>query len=317
MTPKKQPIIELSRQELENFIPLANHVLLRQHSDNTMVKFNKSYLKIDPSWKPEFHVDRVYTVVKVPERLIFGKSVNSMGWKCDMDLQVGDRVWVSYLQALNPTLKIVCEQDMYILLNYHWIYLAVRRWNPESHRLHFLIPSTFIQSNITLSDTLSEVIHPPGIQYDVKLIDDNDNISTLPIGVVQDHVDIINESVPPHDPKRHQRVTFCNRVIMLNGYVLFELENPAPERKFGIILDKARPARLGVVRFCGRPNEMYREKKYTDDNYVHCDHRIHMKFQHYTELEYPTHRLFPWKAPLYVTQRRYIAGVVHDTPIEV
>jgi hypothetical protein len=308
--------ITMTPQDLQNFRPQANHVLLKQHSDNTIIKFNDTSLTIDPNWKPEFHVDRVFTVVALPASLTIDKSEYSMNWITDIQLKVGDRVWINYLHSIKPIMRIECQGDKYIVLHYQFIYLTVRDWNPEDYNAHIIVPSALMQDNIKLSKDGATVFHPPMIKFQIELMDDEDNSVSIPPNVVTQTVDVVNNKVYSWEAGHRQKATFLSEIIMLNGYILFE---PDKLEAFSHLISSKARSSYGTLRFYGLPNRRYKEKEYCDDNYLVSSQRIFLKFSQFPTLEDPVHALFPWPVPLCVTQRRHVYCVVdpNKKPVQI
>lgn len=128
-------LIERTSHEVKNLDSvrlLANQVLVKAITDNKQSHTQSGIIKTaDNFWKNQFlaaYVDRVYTVVKVCDKLTFWSptnktSGNCLRWKCDMDVDVGDTIWVSYPSAINYT-AIICKNIEYKLINYEEIRMS-------------------------------------------------------------------------------------------------------------------------------------------------------------------------------------------------
>jgi hypothetical protein len=232
-----------------------------------------------------------------------------MQWSTDMVLKPGDRVWINYLQSIKAIQKFECEGDKYIILHYQFIYLTLRPWNPEHHNLHIIVPSQFIQGDIKINEPGDAVIHLPMVDWQIELMDDDDNRVPFPPNVIQDRSMIINEKLHSWDKGYRMMSTFLCEVVMMNGYILFESKKDLQRRD--LVYMKRPTFRVGVVKFYGKPNYFYKDPSSWDDNYIAAEQQIHLRFGEYAALEDPLHKLFPWKQPLLVTQRRHLVGVIN------
>jgi len=100
----------------EGFKPISNYVLV---GNPTKTDTLKSGLYIDTTYKPEHHVEIINEVIAVPERLKF------TDWETEMELKVGDQVWVNYLAIMKGE-KIMVGDQTYTLVPYEKIILAKR-----------------------------------------------------------------------------------------------------------------------------------------------------------------------------------------------
>ena len=90
-------------------------------------------------------------VYKLPEKLTYAED--GMQWDCDMDLQVGDCVWINTIESKN-SVEIVCENNLYKLIPFSDIY--VRRkggmtGDAECLNGYVLCEPTFIQTDSPLA----------------------------------------------------------------------------------------------------------------------------------------------------------------------
>jgi hypothetical protein len=126
--------------------PLNNFVLLKAKVDNSKIKLEGGQiLYLDTSFAKEKHSDVVCEVVAVPDRLVYGFTTDinprtgkyiqkqeSMDWKTDMELRVGDEVIIHYLAYVNAfgddKRAFTLDGDEYFFCPYQYIYLAKRRW---------------------------------------------------------------------------------------------------------------------------------------------------------------------------------------------
>lgn len=90
----------------------------------------------DTDWQPAVHANRISEIVMVPDELHYHLAwhkkkpevAESMPWKTDMQVQVGDIVWHDYMDSLNCPIIIVRDEpdEQYKLLNYYDLYVAKR-----------------------------------------------------------------------------------------------------------------------------------------------------------------------------------------------
>ena len=90
-------------------------------------------------------------VYKLPEKLTYAED--GMQWDCDMELQVGDCVWINTIESKN-SVEILCENNLYKLIPFSDIY--VRRkggmtGDAECLNGYVLCSPTFIQTDSPLA----------------------------------------------------------------------------------------------------------------------------------------------------------------------
>ena len=100
---------------IEGFKPLNNFVLLGNPTSTEKI----GGLFIDTTYKPEDHVEIINEVIAVPERLKFNE------WETEMQLKVGDRVWVQYLSIIKGE-RVQVGGEVYVLVPYEKIILTKR-----------------------------------------------------------------------------------------------------------------------------------------------------------------------------------------------
>lgn len=73
--------------------------------------------------------DRMFEVIKLPQRLRFkGKqqaAIRPMTWETDMDIQVGDTIWVTPFESVNA-IHVKIDKTEYALIHYEEIRAAKR-----------------------------------------------------------------------------------------------------------------------------------------------------------------------------------------------
>lgn len=104
--------------------PTSNYVIVKPIQDTSVV----SGLYLDTSWKPENHVQVINRVVAVPDRLKRLPIDHNcfMEWETNMELEVGDQVWVNYL-AILKAIEVDVDGEKCKLVPYSKIYFALRR----------------------------------------------------------------------------------------------------------------------------------------------------------------------------------------------
>jgi co-chaperonin GroES (HSP10) len=103
---------------IEGFKPLNNFVLLGNPTSTEKI----GGLFIDTTYKPEDHVEIINEVIAVPDHLKFNE------WETEMQLKVGDKVWVNRLTILKAE-KIYAggvSGTTYLHVPYEKIILAKR-----------------------------------------------------------------------------------------------------------------------------------------------------------------------------------------------
>ena len=100
---------------IEGFKPLNNFVLLGNPTSTEKI----GGLFIDTTYKPEDHVEIINEVIAVPERLKFNE------WETEMQLKVGDKVWVNYLSIIKGE-RVQVGGEVYVLVPYEKIILTKR-----------------------------------------------------------------------------------------------------------------------------------------------------------------------------------------------
>ena len=102
---------------------------------NNEIKYSKSKitLYINPSYSKERHSTVTGTVVILPLKLIYNvhNNRNSMDWKCDMELEIGDKVWcnwTAFRKAFSSKTNLVFsyKDELHILVNYKNIIVSKR-----------------------------------------------------------------------------------------------------------------------------------------------------------------------------------------------
>ena len=133
----EQRRIKLSKKEFDSGeVPyISNHVLVEMvfSSDGVKTKsgiivgFNKDVNYAEGSDAHDANLQEVWGVVaRAPEKLYYNEDdPDSMEWECDMELEVGDKVWGGIIEFANAQ-EILCEDKLYKLIPYADLYVAKR-----------------------------------------------------------------------------------------------------------------------------------------------------------------------------------------------
>ncbi len=133
-----RPRIQLSKEELLRAEIPVNHVLVEMQYKSEDLKtlagihvgFNSELTYAADENDTSSHVADVAEtwgiVSKTPQRLFFDKTDPlSMDWECDMELEVGDKVWFSILESKNAY-EVECDGKIYRSIPYMDCYVAKR-----------------------------------------------------------------------------------------------------------------------------------------------------------------------------------------------
>jgi co-chaperonin GroES (HSP10) len=174
----------LTQPEIDRIVIPCNWCLIKlpqPYSDalHNHVKYQLTKdvnINIDSSFDPAVHAPRCGILIKNPKSLVYEKGHrDTMGWKCSIDTKEGDFVYFDYLACLtalgklaNPALPgehptwIRCENDLYVLLRYDALVLAMREATGEVIPLNgqvVLEPCTKeIESTLIIPDHLKKVV---------------------------------------------------------------------------------------------------------------------------------------------------------------
>jgi len=131
----KRPQIELTKEELERAEIPMNHVLIKMvfqaegatTKSGVIIGFNEDDVYAEGDDSHSANLAEVYGIVeKVPQELYFNPDdPKSMDWETDMELEVGDMVWYSVLEAKN-SVQLICDGVLYKSVPYSDVYVARR-----------------------------------------------------------------------------------------------------------------------------------------------------------------------------------------------
>lgn len=106
----------------------GNRVMVKLDPENEVIITESGVrLFVDTTFEPEKHVVRVGTVERIPNRLYNADSP----WRTEMELQIGDRVYMYFLAIQNclaPERKMYIREgkEVWIFIKYHNIYCVER-----------------------------------------------------------------------------------------------------------------------------------------------------------------------------------------------
>lgn len=130
-----RPQIEITREELDRAEIPMNHVLVQitRHAEGLktnagiQIGFNEDVVYAEGDDSHSANLAEVFGVVtKVPDKLFFDPSDSkSMDWDTDMELQIGDLVWYSLVEAKN-SVQVLCDGITYKSVPYQDCYVAKR-----------------------------------------------------------------------------------------------------------------------------------------------------------------------------------------------
>lgn len=127
-----------SISRVKKILSCRNEILVRTMYDNEEDVTPSGIIKVgDTDWEPAAHANRISEVVMLPNTLYYGlkwhkkfpNATESMPWRTDIQIQVGDIVWHDYMNSLNcPILDVDDEPGVqYKLLNYYDLYVVKRK----------------------------------------------------------------------------------------------------------------------------------------------------------------------------------------------
>ncbi len=297
--------MELSEHEFNSIKSPFNYVVTKSIRRMDKVHLGGQKIFLDTSYAPENHQEVIHEVIQVPDRLIYSRKdtmPRSMQWDTDMELQVGDIVWVNYLAVIKAH-RFTYNGETYYFFPYWRIYLTIRPWDYQKDKRSLLLdykslmglsisPDQIIknwQQNKVLYLNLDEG-QPP------EIVTHNERKARLPDNL------LIQQ-------RKSGKITILSyfKVVMLNGYVLYERPKVSKHKFFWAPGKKADG--IGIIRYMGKPNRQYREPIYHDDDYVRIGDQVHLAFNFGKKLENPIHAEFDNGKVYYVTQRRYMRGI--------
>lgn len=122
-----------TKKEFEELVVMTNDVFIKPNrGEDEIVMSNGKKLYIDITYEPEQHAPCVGVVKKVPNKLHYTtkSAANSVEFKVDLELEVGDNAFFHYLvpqHCMNEGRWVEVEDDgIYFLVKYDEIYCAQR-----------------------------------------------------------------------------------------------------------------------------------------------------------------------------------------------
>jgi hypothetical protein len=151
-----------------------NYVLCRRIHDNletpTKDGIYKGSYKFHQDQFLASHADRVYEVIKLPDGLTFWTptnktSGNCLRWKTDIEVEVGDAVWVSYMAVIDYDCLVI-DGTEYALINYSEFRLAKKKTGDVVMLNGWVLYKPFTESRSSvLIDPKPTIDHSKGIVY--------------------------------------------------------------------------------------------------------------------------------------------------------
>lgn len=164
--PKERKIYKVENIEDIKFPYTSNFVIVEVKEKNDHIKLkNGLKLYVDTSYNKSEHADRVFAVVRPPEKLYFSKKphATAMTWETEQELKAGDDVLIGFMHSLNmPMIK--CKEKEYFLAHYSELYCARR--NGEYIPLNgYVIMDEVIREERLLDYTVDKVDNRGVIKY--------------------------------------------------------------------------------------------------------------------------------------------------------
>jgi len=302
---------QLTKQELLDFKPMNNYVLLKSIQRTDRISFLDGEIYVDTTYKPEHHAQVIHKVVATPLNLVYSDNpaIESMEWETEMRLKQGDVVWINYLAALQAV-KFDCEGQEYFLIPYEKVYMAIRPWRDQSKGYYIAFyPELF--EGLDIQQIMRSYERKNEIRYNhTKGKPQIVNNQERPI--VPDNV-LVKQRQLNHS---FSCVSYWD-VVLLNGYCLveplLEVDDPTSliARPKSI---KKRRDRTVRVRYTGEPNKQYLNNKDVDDPFIKPGDLAHTQWNFGKNLENELHREFE-NMDLWVLQRRRIMGVFKEAKV--
>src|SRR3972149_1264493 len=142
--------------------PVNNFCVLRRISDNfnetTDSGLYKASVLLHLNQMLDDYIDRVYEVVAIPDRLVLYNDKNKTSgvgawWDTDVEIDVGDVVWVSYPSVLDVDV-VRTPQEEYYLVKYQELRMARKR-----NGSYMMLNGWILYSRIT-KETESIIVDP-------------------------------------------------------------------------------------------------------------------------------------------------------------
>lgn len=111
-----------------------NQVLLKMLTNNmeatTEGGLYKASALLNRNQYLDDYANRVGEVIAIPDHLVFYSNANktsdnAMRWDCDIEIEVGDKVWTSYPSVLDCE-EIIIGGESYLMVNYRELRMAKR-----------------------------------------------------------------------------------------------------------------------------------------------------------------------------------------------
>lgn len=242
----------------------------KEFNDKLVLESGKE-LYLEVSFETAKHTSVIGTVVEMPDKLIYGHGRLDMKWKCWMELEKGDMVWMNWdaiITAMRSAeQKIKIGGKLHLLIPYSQLFLALRII-PNAKEIYPIWKNvdkfTKYKTNILTRDKTT---------YDVVML--NGYCLVEPVRM---------KNLPPH--------------LLPSGLFI------AGNINLPDIVKDAFSDSYGMVVYCGVPNKEYVEKYMDDKAKVKPGDIIRFEKSADIFLEYPLHaKLTDDKALFYRIQR--------------
>ncbi len=116
---------------IEEYTLPHNKVVLRMGEHPSQRRSDGGlFLCGDDDFEPAEHADRIGWVESIGKTFYDKEHPESLPWKTYNVLEIGDKVYFSYLEGLNcPIIKVRGDGNVYKLISYQDIYLSIRNGN--------------------------------------------------------------------------------------------------------------------------------------------------------------------------------------------
>jgi len=184
----------ITRDELESLqIPDGSNIVIIHvpHKNEDTKTDGGIYVVGDQDFKPHFHAERWGYVYKTCDSLFYDYSVmDSLPWGTEIEVEVGDKVWFDFREALYAY-TYECEGEWYKILNYEFLRVAQQDDGtivPLNGYILFEEYEEPKESTILLEDkkddryAVAKYVGRPNSEYSLRVYNDNIEVND------EDHV---------------------------------------------------------------------------------------------------------------------------------